>query len=489
MSKIGPLFQATLLSLVLNNGLAFAGQQFQPETPKPAKSVVPLQGGVNMNQVDGALSQYSGWGFFCARSKTDLPATVILVEPGTPAYQKGLVAGDKILKLDVTKTGIILTIERGSTMYAAELNNDQLTAGVRRKMLMGGARRPGLAGNAQQQQLQGDIWQRTLSRPLVINIDSGGGQFTNSFNGSSVRSLLMALADKFAQSLNSANLPAGATGIRVFIVKPHTPDTNIGNNGDTVAAFFSDVEVDKVGGSFSDPEKAKIDPTIDKKGLTLAPLDLITEVGGSHVIDSFNNGTALSIMDFTELSAYQSPAYATLKAGGALAEQPTVVLRPTIHEFSLPGSFMASSFDKDISGMDASRQADRQQLENYLEANPRSSLGQSPVNDGERNTRRMQSQARRELERSGTRIQGEHTCRLRVVPDRKIPGLTRPVVFKFGLGGSRFTKSFNHAGSITIMANAFLDRLSRQVKPSVLAGVDMLHFSHGGSYIENSFNQ
>jgi hypothetical protein len=455
---------------------ACAADSLQEEMPQKAKAA-SLQGEVNVRQNLGALSTYSRWGFICARAgKDELPATITVVEPGTPAYQRGLMAGDRILNLKASDDGITLTIERATKIYSAQLTNDLLQSSAQQNLLKGKARREGLRGRVANRMLEGDIWKRTLSKPLVISIASGGGEFTNSFNGKGeVHDLLMQLADEFAAAINGAKFPPGACGICVHITKPHSPDVNLGDNGDP-HAFYADCTPGMVRG-FVDPEKVKIDPIIDRKKLTLTPLDLRTDMGGSHVIDSFNNGVAISILDYTELSEYQNPMLATLKAGGPLVEQPTRALRPTVQSFSLPGSFMAHSFDKNLSDNDQGSSADRMGLEQFLVNNPKYSRN------------REAKLAYRELEAQGVRTRGEHTARLVVVPDRKIPGLCRPVMVRFSLGGSRLVNSFNRAGSVTILANEFLDRLTSEIKPSVLAGLDLLSFGHGGSAIENSFDR
>ncbi len=484
MRRLIGLIHTFVLAVCLNAMPATAANQLQAETPKQA-SAPTLKGQVNVKANLGALSDYSDWGFLCARSNNksnnksntnELPATITVVESGTPAYRRGLTPGDRILSLQAAKDGLTLTIEREGKVYTAELTTNLLPAATQQDFLRGGARRNALRGRLKDTDLAGDIWKRTLSRPLIISIASGGGEFTNSFNGNgTVHDLLMQLADEFARAINSAKLPAGACGICVHIAKPHSPDLNVGDNGDP-RAFFADCTFGTVRG-FVDPEKIKIDPIIDSKKLTLAPLDLRTDMGGSHCLDSFNNGVGVSILDYTEISAYQNPMFATLKAGGPFAEQPRTALRPTVQAFSLPGTFMAHSFDKNVSGDDQNTEPNRRELENYLADNPKTSR------------KREARLAYRELESAGTRTRGEHTARLQVVPNRRIAGLTRPVMVRFSLGGSRIVNSFNHAGSITILANEFLDRLTSQVKPSVLAGLDLLSFGHGGSTIENSFDR
>ena len=195
----------------------------------------------------------------------------------------------------------------------------------------------------------------------------------------------------------------------------------------------------------TDPYTAELAAAAAKSNqFALAPVTIRIGMGGSHFARSFNNGAGSSILDYAQPGAANVNLIQP-RAGGPIVDRPAYPLRPTVISFTIGGSHQ-------IAGQ--------------------------PCFDrvGVFNTNLHQA--------GGGGVEGA----IQSVPSVAITGPSRPVIISFDMGGSHFDNSWNQDGSATVLANEFLDRLTREIPPSVLASIKSIHFGMGGSNFSNSFD-
>jgi hypothetical protein len=347
------------------------------------------------------------------------------VELGSLAQQNGIQQHDLLEKLDTYPQAVSLTIQRGGKEYRATI----LRANVNR-LGMG-------------------LVPHSAIAPLKIVFGAGGSHIIHSYNGNSVRRILMDLADSVAVAANRI----GPGHWMIIQIVPISESYLSKYNGDGDNSIFKKARVNISQGSNQVPVVMSEAQRARQQGLALTPVTIDISLGGSVFSNSFNNGFKSSLLDYkmgdSSLTCYFNNAnyvgdanhenFERPLVGGPLAEVATSALRPTLIQFEVGGSGETG----DLPCFD--------QKGAFVKSN------------------------------SGVFV------RVQTVPITKPPESSRPVLLLIDQGGSRFVDSFNQNGSLTILVNQFLDRLTSKTKPEVLLGIVEIQFAINGN-CENSFN-
>ncbi len=406
----------------------------EPQTGNRQSPGKPLKGEVTETELESNLLQL---GILLAQHKPGvLPATVSEVTLGSRAFYGGIAKNDLVTGVQKTDMVTSITINRAGKVYSARLSLTTPFNLAENKTILPAA--------AEQKKRGRQLGTTGDGHFLQIRIGSGGTSYINSFNGRPIiHKMLMELADLFAAAANNVQLPAGAIPAGIFIDHDgDKPITDAYNDEASIKNYFADFRYSLTYWRKNDGFKTLYlacpdinqsqAPVVAEHKITLAPLKLIIDLGGGSFSNAFNNGTGLCII---KISGFTNPISANILPGAGLAEQATTQLRPTLLQFSIGGSRGTNCFN---------------------EAEPHLGAG------------------------GGGNIQA--------VPTRQILEASRPVTVELGWGGSHCENSFNNSGSVTVLVNEFLDRLTARMDPSILAEINDLDFETDPRFTTNSFN-
>jgi hypothetical protein len=374
-----------------------------------------------------------------------LPAAVSEIAPGTAAYHSNIEKDDIVLSVEKANLITAITIQRQGKIYTSHISvnspfnldatSANLSSNIDKNNVLGSIRKNG--GVSRQ------------DHPLEVYLSFGGSPMINSFNGSSAcHTLIKLLADLFARASHYAKLDAGER-IKAIIIRIDEPgDLNNMSAIDGAQFLFGKGQViiryheadSRIPNVVIDCNRLMNLPedkvrSSEKNAITLSPLDLSVGIGGSTITNSFNSSTGIPFWQSLGEQVGPHSNY-QIKPGGSLAESASCNLRPTVLRFCTPGANHTDSFNEIRAG-------------------------------------------RRKVTWGGA---------VQAVPDHPTFGKCRRVIFSIELGGGKITNSFNNSGSLTIIANEFLDYLTEKIDPSVLANINSINFVVQGRYYFDSFN-